>query len=83
MHDIDKKAFSAAIEATSGEFPPESGITYDVLQRLCAAYHEAAKASVSRELEVLKSVVRFADGRCWPEVQAAIDANRKIVEYVD
>lgn len=49
MHNFDKKAFSAAIEAMAGEFPPESGITYDVLQRLCAAYHEAAKAPVSDE----------------------------------
>lgn len=37
---------------------------------------------VTRQLEALKNVLRFADGRCWPEVQAAIDANREILKHV-
>jgi len=37
---------------------------------------------VSSKMEVLKNVLRFADGRCWPEVQAAIDANKEVI-YAD
>lgn len=37
------------------------------------------KVPLHRQLEVLKSIVRYADGKCPPSVQAAINANRDLL----
>jgi len=34
----------------------------------------AIKASGVEHLPVLVNLIKYADGKCWPEVQAAIDA---------
>lgn len=75
MSRINKKAFSAATDATAGEFPPESGITYDVLQRLCVAYYEAAKAPATQQPVDLPAGERF-----YPEVSKAFNKWLRIAD---
>lgn len=75
---LNNKSVLEMLELHIVDFPTPDNI---YMQRLyIAALKESAKG-VIRQLEVLKNVVRFADGRCWPEVQAAIDANQSILSH--
>lgn len=53
---INKKAFNTAIDVLAGEFPPENGITIEILKRLCTAY-EAAKVAEQPDEATLKAVL--------------------------
>lgn len=62
---IDLNAWVAAVDTTAGEFPPESGITIEVLQRLCLAYYEAAKQPASEQPLLNEFQKWFSDKYGW------------------